>query len=354
MLIADALNDTVVLKVVLQSLPLFWSTIISPVFHDQLYDSTSGNLNNTGRVIVVLTFGVSLVLTLLTSIKTQADRKQENKLRSDIDSYQTEVNLRSSLAESDIMLEEQRNRHFRTVGPELKPDEGVRRFVASAMTPAKRINAALDELSSCFGTVSGIPRTDFMLSGAIAIAKKNTRLKDLQWGWVSEPALEGTASLDELIKNPSAFSIVANGRPFYYANDKIAAAEKGEYYLDGKDRTYHGGSIVCTEVVEAIGDWRIRLIISISTYGKRIVEEAEEREDPQLVQTLYEDRIRDTVIRQFLGELKEDLLWYAVERINFARNKVEPLDRSGRTGARRPRATNAQATQVNKTVAPAD
>ena len=166
----------------------------------------------------------------------------------------------------------------------------------------------------------------------IAISNKNSSAKSLEWTWVSVPKTEGTAELKDLLSNQSAFSIVASGRKtFYYANDKKEAAKNKEYYMDGRDNTYGSGSIVCTEIDEDIGKWRIRLIISISTYGKMIVGQDMIDAGADVART-YEERIRDVIIKQFEGELKEDLLWYGIENINFKKNKpkeTHPFVKSG-------------------------
>lgn len=289
-LIADALNDNIPLKIALQSLPILWSTFIVQVFHDRLYDANTSSLNKVGTVAAALVFTISLLAIVLTAVKTQRDRARESTLRNSVRSCSKEIELRKTIAEADFMLETQRNRHFREAASSLQPSEDVRSFVGGAMCPGDRISAALDELGNCFSSVSNIARTDFTLSGAIAISTRYAKPRSTKWEWVHRPTMEGTASIDELTRNKSAFTIVASGKTFFYANDKQEAAKRGEYYLDGRDKTYGGGSIVCAEVDEEIGKWRMRLIVSISTYGRKIVESGKGGDEVsrQTLRTVYE------------------------------------------------------------------
>lgn len=319
--LADALNDNLLLKIILQALPIIWTTVIVQRWHSIFYNSESGNLNALGGTIAGILAVISIFVLILTTIKSSLDKIEKENTDKDIDSYQGEIELRRALTEAESTLEDRRNRHFRHAVEEMKSDEPIHTFVSSAMYPMERINTALDGLGECFSKLSGISRTEFTLSGAVSIENKNSKNKNMDWNWISIPTLEGTASIAELLKNKSAFNIVASGSPFYYANDKKAAANKGEYYLDGRDKSYGSGSIVCSEIDEEIGKWRIRLILSISTYGKQIANDDELREGVSL-ETVYEDRIRDIIIKQFEGELKEDLLWYAIEKIDFAHGKL--------------------------------
>ena len=39
----------------------------------------------------------------------------------------------------------------------------------------------------------------------------------------------------------------------------------------------------------------------------------------------YEELIRDIILKQFEGELKEDLLWYGIENIDFKKGRVKKV-----------------------------
>lgn len=318
---ADALNDFWWLKFFLQALPIIWSTVVLPVFHNIFFDSQTGNLNAEGIIIAIVIFCLSSSLLLLTDLKSSKDKKKKEKTEEDMVSFQAEINLRRALTIAESTLEDRRNRHFRRSVGKVKNTEPVHIFVNKTMYPIERISTALDGLSECFSMLTEIPRTDYTLSGAIAIENINSKSQAINWRWISIPALEGTASISDLLNNNSSFKIVADGKPYYYANDKLEASEKGEYFLDDRDESYGVGSIICTEIAEEIQKWRIRLIISVSTYGKQILSK-EEIANGANVTVVYEERIRDIIFKQFEGELKEDLLWYAVENIDFEKGKI--------------------------------
>ncbi len=319
--IAELLNDYWLIKVVFQALPIIWTTVILHIFHDKLYDSSTGNLNALGVILACVIVVVSAALLVLTDVKASKDKKETEKTKNDMISYQAEIDLRRELTKAETTVEERRNRHFRNSVGKIKNSDPVNIFVSKTMDPMERISTALDGLGQCFSSLSRIASNEFTLSGAIAIENTNSKNKTTPWKWISLSTMEGTASIEELLKHNSSFKLVASGRPFFYANDKKEAADNGEYYWDGRDKTYGTGSIVCSEIDEKIDNWRIRLIISISTYGKQILSQ-EEIDNGADIAVVYEERIRDTIIKQFEGELKEDLLWYAVEKIDFEKNKI--------------------------------
>ena len=54
------------------------------------------------------------------------------------------------------------------------------------------------------------------------------------------------------------------------------------------------------------------MVISISTYGEKIVKIEDENSEDR-VKLIYEERIREIILKQFEGEIKEDLLWYGTQ-----------------------------------------
>ena len=322
---AEAVNDRTLLKVFFQVAPVLWTTVIIQAFHSWCYNSETGNLNALGIGGAVSITLVSLVFLILSDILQKEERKKQQKKELDYDACETELEVRKAVTEAESALEEKRNRQIRlTVGKE-NPSQEIQKFITKTIYPIERINSVLDEIGGCFSTLSGLMKSDFMISGAVAIinTNKNIPIKNLPWTWVSAPKAEGTADLEDLLNGHSAFYTVASGnKTFYYANDKTIAAENNEYFMDGRDKTYGSGSIVCTEITEDIGKWRIRLIISISTYGKMIIGQDMIDAGADIERT-YEGRIRDVIIKQFEGELKEDLLWYGIENIDFNKNKPQ-------------------------------
>ena len=311
--LADKINDTLWIKVILQAFPIVWTTVIVQIGRS-LFITEKGGLNLLGGGIAIISAGISIFILVITGIKSQQDKKEKNKLDKNVSVYTSEIELRKAITNAECTLEDRRNRHLRTWIERHQSNDTISAFVNEALNPKERINTVFDGLSECFEEVTELQKAEVFQSAAIAIENTSIYQKP-KWEWIVNPPVEGTPSLDKLLSEKSSFKIVADGIPFFYANDKKLAAKEKKYILDGRDKVYNGeGSIICCEIDETINNWKIRLIISISTYGKKIVSNTDEQAGIQ-IKTVYEDKIRDVIIKQIEGEIKEDLLWYALENI---------------------------------------
>lgn len=310
--IADKLNDIVWLKVLLQALPVIWTTVILQIWRPVFYQADGRFTKLGGGIAIGLALG-SISLMIITGLKSKKDKKDNQMMDREIDSYENEIELRKAITGAESTIEERRNRQLRMWIENNRPDESLCSFVDQARNPKERVNTALDELGKCFEEITELQKDEIYQSAAIAMVNTNSP-KDPEWEWISRPPLEGTATLETLLSTNSAFKTVASGEPFFYANDKIKASSEGRYTLDGRDNTYGNGSIICFEVGEQIGKWKIRLIISISTYGKTIVSIGDQSKGIE-EKKVYEDKIRDIIVKQFEGEIKEDLLWFGLKNI---------------------------------------
>ena len=324
-LIADLLNDHVIWKAIVQIIPAVILFLLTEVLSSFFYNSENKLI--WYRVILgVIIFLFPYIFIILADFKQSVDNDIRKTQEMEMVSYVSEIQLRKAIAEADISLEEQRNRNIRLQTDRLGPSIDVRQFINGAIYPIERINTAIDEMANCFASLSKLERSEFLFSGAVSITNINSSKKSSNWEWVSTPLLEGVTSIENLLTKESSFSLIASGKlTYYYANDKREAEKKHEYFPDDRDRTYHGcGSIICKEISEEIGKWKIRLILSISTYGKMIVSEDDIEAGTNVAET-YEDVIRDMILKQFEGELREDLLWYGIEKIDFKKGKINPL-----------------------------
>ena len=310
--IADKLNDIVWLKVLLQALPVIWTTVILQIWRPFFYQPDGSLTKLGGGIAIGLALG-SIALMIITGLKSKKDKKDNQIMDREINSYENEIELRKAITGAESTIEERRNRQLRMWIENNRPDEILCLFVDQARNPKERVNTALDELGKCFEEITELQKDEIYQSAAIAMVNTNSP-KDPEWEWISQPPPEGTATLETLLSTNSAFKTVASGEPFFYANDKIKASSEGRYALDGRDSTYGNGSIICFEVGEQIGKWKIRLIISISTYGKTIVSIGDQSKGID-EKKVYEDKIRDIIVKQFEGEIKEDLLWFGLKNI---------------------------------------
>ena len=251
---------------------------------------------------------------ILTGLQSKKDIDTKEKYNIEAEAYAGEVELRKTITDAECMLEERRNNHLRDWLEQNLLQKDVLQFVDGARNPREGIRAALDGLRECFAQVSEVSKSNIYISAAISVVNKNSSKKP-EWEWLVAPPSEGTASLVELLNknNNSAFNIVIQGTPFFYANDKNTAAKNNQYYFDKRDESYKKeGSIICCEFDEVIGKFKIRMVISISTYGEKIVKIEDENSEDR-VKLIYEERIREIILKQFEGEIKEDLLWYGTQ-----------------------------------------
>ena len=95
------------------------------------------------------------------------------------------------------------------------------------------------------------------------------------------------------------------------------------YIPDRRDKSNGNvGSIICWEVATEIehdsdikgADKHLyRMIISISTYGKFLINPAVGQER---IDSIYKDVIENIILEQFYGELNENLIWYGLQQLS--------------------------------------
>ena len=327
--LADYFNQKIWLKVIFQSFPIVWSTIVLQCFKSVFYDSSTGNLHWWAGLIAGLSTLLSIIVLVLTGIKSKRDYEKRKELDKDINIYANENALRKTMSVAEAELEKQCNRLFRHWLE--RKDEGEKRaknIILDGFAVKERLNLVMDALRECLHDISGITSDHVYISAAWCIYNPNSTKKayEQKWEWISNPPAAGTMSLDQLLNNPKTmFRKVVDGMPFIYENDKATAAEKGKYVLDKLDEVNNKkGSIICLEIAEDIEKLKIRMIISISTYV-RIVES----DDEDVIKKSYEDRIKTVVIDQFAGEIREDLLLLVTQELmkgeKFIRKDLKSL-----------------------------
>lgn len=305
---AEKINDHYIFKIILQTIPILWAAALQ-IWKSWFYDP-NGNLKTWAAWIAVVSALVSIFVLIITAYKSKKDSDEKKRLDIDVTSYANEISLRNKILISESDFETRRNRKIQNWIERENVERTLTDLITYACDPKDRINSALDEIRNCLSDVSGISTDKFYISAAISVSKKNTSKKghELDWIWLSAPPIEGTLDIPELLKPGTMFRGIVDGKPFLFANDKKKASEDGSYLLDEKDNTYGGeGSILCFEIADIVGNVKVRMIISISTYAVKIIRD-EESEDT--INTAYKDRIQAIILHQFEGELHEDMLWY--------------------------------------------
>ena len=130
------------------------------------------------------------------------------------------------------------------------------------------------------------------------------------WSWLVSLSNEVVASISDLLKNNSAFKVVMSNQSYFYCNDKRNAQVNNQYFFDALDHSNNGkGSIICWRIASSLnGAPSIQMIISISTYGRQFIESEDITQD--VIDTFYNDKIKDVILQQFENELVESLLLF--------------------------------------------
>ncbi len=315
--VAVYLNDKLILKVILQSLPIIWGTILQ-IFRSTFY-TEKGDLGVPGTIIAsVLTF-ISIFLMVITAVKAKRDNKAKERIEKDALSRACEINIRRVITETEHSVDEAICRKLSNWIGNNDPDPEIRRFSEGVYNSKERISNAMNAIKKCFAEITELETDQFFLSAVFGIENRRHK-KPVDWEWLVNPPIAGTLGLAELTTQNTAFKEVAiNHKPYIYYNDKIAADADEKYVFDQMDDTFDKkGSIICCEFAERIKNYDIRLILNISTYGQHIVNNDA---DEEYLKDIYVHRIRNIILKQFEGEIRENILWYALQRFDFRHGK---------------------------------
>lgn len=294
------------LRILLEYLPCLWNPIFIGFFGDLLKD-TNGQLTKQGKIICITIFALGFLVAFLTSLKSHRDKLRSHAKEADLRAAKGNASLAQSILYAVKDIDQRRvtrmqgqvfsvNNHY---------TEEQKNIIQSLLAPKEQIQYILDKLRHCFAQITSLNESEIYVSAAVSIDNG-------KWSWITQVVGAGTATLDELLREDSSFKKVVNGRPYFYANSKQAATNERAYYRDERDRqSGTDGSIICWEVSTKVDKNRcIRLIISISTYGKQLVSPSILSEAE--IEQIYEDKIRNRILAAFENELLANLLFYRI------------------------------------------
>jgi len=315
---AEWLNKRVVIKVILESLPAIW-TILLQVFKTYFFHE-NGNLKELGVGIWFSVLIPSVIISILTGIKSKHDNYYRRELSRENKAYDSMLSIMKKITNEESILEQAQYNQLKYWIEDEAPSKEFCVIAKKVRYPEAIIQRIAECLTSCFAEITQLEESNIYISAAIAVCntmQPKKQQKNPNWEWFYQPRQAGTASLEDLLNNNSSFKIVASGVPFFYSNDKAQAEKEGKYRFDEKDKSSnYQGSIICYEEYEQVRKWRIRMIISISTYGQKLVSQHDEELGVD-IRAVYEDIIYNTIIKQFKCEIKECLLWYVIQKIDF-------------------------------------
>lgn len=303
--LAEWMNNHWITKSIIQFFPSVWAPIIMTGLADSLGLKGQNGLTIKGWIGVCFVFGLSLLVTIVSNLKSKRDAKKAEHWTSIINAKESDINLYQTISDGEMQAEKYRLEDVLAyISSCTEVQMEVKEFVKLSFSPQKHLEHIANEIKQCFERVTPMRRRDFCVSMAISIDEGN-------WNWISQVDIAGCASLIDLSSKGSTFYEVSSGdKVFSYYNDKTVASNEKHYYMDARDKSHEGkGSIICWEVpLYKNGKCLVRLILSISTYGKCFSSSKE----TEIIRTMYEDKIKRIILDQFENEIKLDIALHYV------------------------------------------
>lgn len=297
--VADFFNFQVVLKSIIQALAVVWKPLLIDMWGKQLlFLDTNGKWTTWGYIAGAFVYLSAVSITILSNLKSARDAKRLKTQDLDIRPYVSRIELLEAVAAGEIFFELQNMDIIRSkIGTGVFPPNFMRDLINGAFRPHERLHQISDQLKRCLAKVSTVKETEIVVSMAVSVDLK-------EWNWAYSADLSGHTALKDLLSNEnSSFFQVHSGKTLYFfANDKLKAIENSTYLPTGRDTsTKNEGSIICWDVtLSELGQPVSRLILSISTYGKKLTDNIEKEA------SIYED-IRRTILKQWENPIRQCL-----------------------------------------------
>lgn len=301
-----SLNDHWVGKSIVVLIPAIATFLLAfPPIQNYFLNDDGRFLNIAGIIVALLGVGC-LGIEVLSNLVSSYDTR-------DITSYIAENQVRKSISVNEATYEEDKNRTLRAGFRQIAFENNeLNEFILHYVNPRERTNQILSQIGKCLADECDVEANEIVLSAVI-------KFNDDEWKWFCHPEFEGRAHLKELLTKNSALKEVIESKTYFFCNDKQAAIDKQKYFPDRRDRTHDNiGSIICWEVGTDIDhapteeSYPIRMIISISTYGKYLIDPEDK---PGQIDRTYIEVIERMILDQFKGELTENLVWYGLMRL---------------------------------------
>lgn len=302
------LNDHWFFKSLVEIIPPIITFVLAfPNTKGPFFISVNGQMKLSRLGLVMFIIGSGCIIISFFA-NNYASKDKRNML-----SYAAENQIRKNASINEATYEEIKNNKLRRAYGQLAYNENsLIHFLIHYVDPKARTQAILVQIANCIASQCEIDATEVVVSSVVSY-------KSGDWLWLCYPQIEGRAHLRELLKEGSALYQVINSRTYFYANDKVQAIENKTYLPDRRDKTNNGvGSIICWEVsteIEGNTDderFPLRMIISISTYGRKLIETDL---SAQKIDEVYKEVIEKMILNQFKGELTENLIWYGLQKL---------------------------------------
>lgn len=300
---AKWINRHYIIKTFITVIPIIMGIVVStPLFKFAISD---GMLNRKGWLVLCGTF---LLIILVEGVTNYVARNDDNYSKS----YKGEVLIRGIISETEMNFSDEKNAHLRSGFKSIAHDNNqFREFIHHYVKPVQRTSDILKQISFCLEAICDVSQPNIVHSAII-------KIDNGEWKWLCKTQTIGTADLIDMIGKESALEACIKAGGFYYCNDKVKAINERKYIPDRKDiRENNVGSIICWEIKIDLQDdpdrnHEIKMLSSFSTYGKRLLKLETSEDD---INRIYRDVIYELVLKQYKGQLCENLIWYAMEQL---------------------------------------
>lgn len=304
--LADWLNTHWVIKTILQFLPSIWSPIIITGFGTTLRLKNQDGLTTFGIISAITLYLIALLVSIIAGFKAKRDTEKNRIWSSKEDEYKSAIGLLNTLFDSEHTYEKSITQHALENSKDIIWNQEDCLKLQKLFSAEYCMREIKKQIKSCFFQITKLNIRDLFISSLVS-------LDGINWEWIDREDVYSGLEIDELIQEGTTFHEVSSGRTtFAYANDKACAADGStpyRYKYDKKDlESKTKGSIICWQVTIGNGHKVIaQMIINISTYNKKF---ADGLEDPQEIEMLYNNTIRNHILKHFEGEIQLALVSY--------------------------------------------
>lgn len=304
--VANWLNTHWIIKTIIQFFPSVWSPIVMTGLGTTLGLKTDLGLTTGGWIAVVIVYLAALSVSIVSGYKAKRDAQQNIIWASEVDKYESAIGLLNTMFDSEHAFEKSIVQHTLEQSCNVVWQKNDAEKIQKLYSPKHSMQEINKQLKACFAKITSLHKRDILISSLVSLDGK-------LWDWIDRDDVYSGLSLEELVQEGTTFYEVCSGRTsFAYANDKSHAANgtyKYKYRYDKKDLEKEAkGSIICWQVTIGDGNRVIaQAIINISTYNKKF---ADGLDDQTAIDSLYNDIIRNHILKHFEGEIQLALTAY--------------------------------------------
>jgi len=309
--LADRLDRHWIWKILISFFPSIWFPIVVKYFGVQFYlvkSEDTSHLTTVGMVCTFIIYGLSLGILIISGYHSKNEEIRQKEYQSKIRSLESTNNLSCNLLARVRQADINKNDNLLSFASEADYSDDAD-FICK-LKPLDNLKNIADEIRNCIHEATSIGDDKLIVSMAYCLGESD-------WFWVDSHAVYGGLSLTELTTNQKTIFYQIKERQidssFVYINNKAAYLEKNMYVSDQRDKIYKNvGSLVCVEVkAEANNMTFARLIISISSYGKKF-----SNEDSNEQTSIVEENL-NTILSQFEEKIITELtLLYLQENLS--------------------------------------